>query len=50
METKCCGTCKWQAQETDSACPDWVCCNENSRYWSDYTGYDDVCPDWEERE
>lgn len=47
MEDKCCGTCKWH--EYESAGEDWVCCNDDSRYCSDYTGYGDVCPDWEGR-
>lgn len=49
MDEHICGTCRYHQIETESTCPDWVCCNEDSKYWSDYTGYDDTCPDWEAR-
>ena len=46
---RCCGTCRWHKVEFASTDPDWVCCNEASVYYADYTGYKDMCPDWEER-
>lgn len=50
MEYKeCCGTCKWHEIEVASTYPDWVCCNEDSPYYTDYTGYRDACSEWEAR-
>lgn len=49
METKCCGTCKWHEIDLASTSPDWVCCNEESEFWSDYTAYADCCEEWDER-
>lgn len=28
----------------------WVCVNSDSEYCTDWTDYDFVCPDWEEKE
>lgn len=47
---KCCGTCKWHEIETASTCPDFVCTNEKSEFWSYYTGCTDSCDEFEERE
>ena len=48
-ERKCCGTCKWHKSE-GGVNPEWACFNEDSFYYTDYTEYGDVCPDWEARE
>lgn len=40
-----CGTCKYHRREDAQ----WICGNEISDYFSDYTDYDDYCEDWEER-
>lgn len=45
----CCGTCKWHEIETANTYHDWVCTNDESEFWSDYTAYTDSCPEWEER-
>lgn len=49
MHKCCCGTCRWHELETASSDQDWVCCNVESIYYTDYTDYDGVCPDWEAR-
>ncbi len=47
MRDKCCGTCKWHEHETVD--DGWVCVNADSRYCADWTDYNHVCEDWEER-
>ena len=42
---ECCGTCKYH-RFTDG---DWACTNDESEYVTDYTPYDHVCDEWEER-
>ncbi len=44
---RCCGTCKWHQYEDNG--DDLVCANTGSEYWSDYTGYEDGCEEWEGR-
>lgn len=46
-EEQCCGTCKWHQYASDDG---WVCTNDESEYFTDFTDYDHTCPDWEERE
>lgn len=46
---KCCGTCRWHVLERNSADNEFVCSCADSDYYTDYTGYGDSCPDWEER-
>lgn len=41
-----CGTCKYHKKEGE----DWYCDNHDGEYFSDYTEYNDRCPDYEERE
>lgn len=41
----CCGTCKWHIYETEN--DDWACINKESEYYTDFTGYSDVCDEWE---
>ena len=47
-EKRCCGTCKYHCFEDWTQ--GWVCCNDKSEYLADWTDYDHVCEDWEERE
>lgn len=42
----CCGTCKWHGKAKN----EWTCNNDESDYFTDYTGYSDCCDDWEERD
>ena len=44
---QCCGNCKWHQQEDIS--DGWVCVNADSDYCTDYTDYDWLCDEWEER-
>jgi len=47
MTDNICGKCKYhQHEEIDDG---WVCVNENSRYFTDWTEYEDGCEDYEER-
>ncbi len=45
---QCCGTCKWHKNENIS--DGGVCVNGDSDYCADWTGYDDSCEEWEERD
>ena len=45
----CCGTCKYHLRD-DYHPEDFVCCNPDSEYCSDYTEYQDSCDDYEEKE
>lgn len=45
---KCCGNCRWH--EYDELFDDWVCVNPDSDYVADFTGYEDSCEEFEERE
>ena len=42
---RCCGTCQWHQSDDD----DWVCTNEQSVYFTDWTDYTDCCREWEAR-
>lgn len=44
-DRKNCGTCKWHEHENID--DGWVCVNEDSIYYSDWTEYNDSCIDWE---
>lgn len=46
MKEEVCGTCKYPKREGE----EWVCDNPDGEYFSDYVGYDDHCPDYEEKE
>lgn len=46
---KCCGTCKYHRQD-DTFKEDWVCVNADSEYRADFTDYEHVCDEWEERQ
>lgn len=43
----CCGTCKYHGVNTNDK--GWICKNELSEYFSDYTTYEDNCGDYERR-
>lgn len=43
-----CGTCKYHGYEHTSK--GWVCENEESDYFSDWTEYEDGCEEWEGKE
>lgn len=45
---RCCGNCKWH--EHDELFGDWVCVNADSEYLSDFTGFEDSCEEFEEKE
>lgn len=47
---KCCGTCSYHYHDKDMLEDDFCCVNPDSEYVTDYTLYDDVCDEWEERE
>lgn len=40
-----CGTCRYHRNDGT----DWVCINQDSEYYSDWTEYGDQCEEWEER-
>lgn len=43
-----CGTCKYhQHEDVDDG---WVCVNNDSVNFTEWTEYNDSCEDWEERE
>ncbi|MDL2324046.1 hypothetical protein LJC61_02685 [Ruminococcaceae bacterium OttesenSCG-928-A16] len=44
---KICGTCEYHTY--DPASGDWLCFCDKSDFFTDWTGYNDGCPDWEER-
>ena len=44
---QCCGTCKFHRTD-DSG--EWICVNDVSEYYTDYTERRDYCSDYEERE
>ena len=44
---QCCGTCKYHRYEETSQ--GYVCCNDQSEYLADWTEYEDVCEEYEER-
>ena len=46
-EEKVCGTCRWHGKNEFY---DWKCVNIESDYCTDWTGYNDSCDCWEERE
>lgn len=47
-EKKTCGTCKYHKHESiDNG---WICVNDESLYFADWTDYKDSCPDWEGKE
>ena len=48
MSEPCCGTCKWHERDRNTK-GDWVCVNSDSEYCTDWTGYEDVCGEWEEK-
>lgn len=46
-DRRICGNCKYHVhEEIDDG---WVCTNEQSRYCTDWTEYEDSCEDFEER-
>ena len=48
IDEKCCGTCKCHRHEDIG--DGWVCVNDQSEYYADWTGYSDSCEEWEGRE
>ena len=42
----CCGNC---IHHTHEECENWICDNERSRYFADYTPFKHTCEDFEER-
>lgn len=42
-----CGTCKYHCTDDNG---EWICVNELSEYYTDYTEYGDWCESHEERE
>lgn len=48
--SECCGTCKWHYHDKDMLDGDYCCVNDQSEYVTDYTMYDDVCDEWEDRD
>lgn len=43
-----CGTCKYHEHENID--DGWVCVNDKSEYFADWTEYNDTCEEWEGRE
>ena len=46
-QNEVCGTCKYHCHANLDN--DWVCENEDSEYYADWTEYNDSCEDWEGR-
>ena len=46
MEERICGYCAYHSKDDR----DWMCVNERSDNYGDYTGFTDRCPDLEGRE
>ena len=47
-EQACCGNCRFHEQDEQFS-EDWMCCNDQSDNFGDYTGYEDGCPEYERR-
>lgn len=47
METKCCGTCKWNRCVNEDG--EWACTNINSEFYTDWTEFSAGCEEWEGR-
>ena len=47
-DKECCGTCKWHLKPHYE--DDYICCNGDSDYCSDWTDYNHCCDEYEERE
>lgn len=45
-EKECCGTCRFHRIDDDG---EWICVNEDSEYYTDYTEYGDWCEEHEEK-
>jgi hypothetical protein len=45
--SECCGTCCWHEHENEH--DEFVCTNQESEYYSDYTYYEFSCDDYESR-
>lgn len=49
-EEHCCGTCKYhQIEDNFLGGDDWMCINDQSEYYTDWTDYNHCCDEWEER-
>ena len=61
---ECCGTCKWHCMQTRDllvhrpntprtstadVVVEWFCNNRRSDYYTDFTAYDDVCDEYEDK-
>jgi len=44
----CCGNCKYHYFDKEDQ--DWVCDCTESEFYTDYTGYEDKCEEWEAEE
>ena len=49
MDRECCGTCKYHKRDEHFE-DDWICCNSDSEYVTEWTPYDFCCDEHEERE
>lgn len=45
---ECCGTCRYHEQ--DEFAEDYVCVNDRSEEFADWTDYNHCCDEYEERE
>jgi hypothetical protein len=43
---KCCGTCKYHCYDDEY---EWLCTNDISMNYQNWTEYEDKCEDWESR-
>lgn len=51
MRDERCSNCKYNSRDKDRVdCVAWMCINEASDYYMDYTSYDDYCEDWEAKD
>lgn len=45
-ENECCGNCRFHQKDRDG---EWICTNSDSDYDTDYTDYQFVCEEFEEK-
>ena len=47
-EQACCGNCRFHEQDEEYS-GDWICSNDLSDNYGDYTEYEDACEEYEQR-
>ena len=47
-EQECCGNCRWHEKDEQYG-DDWICGNDDSEQFGDYTSWSDGCSEYERR-